>query len=170
MKSYGNRQATDMLRQAIDIGAQGERWQHNHMLWAQIHGLQGHKRLNRYESCCDREHTIKLQNYCVDMFGEVIEPDLGDPILWPEDIKGYLEAYLDWENSVYSRLGEISGSLISMGFPHEAELVKKGLPTEEIGKVRRMLSEYGLSGWDMAFILTEDQELHKKIKKMEKDK
>ena len=34
-----------------------------------------HKRLNRYESGKDRAHYIKLQNYCLDMFGEIIQPD-----------------------------------------------------------------------------------------------
>ena len=108
MKNYGNDQMLDLMLEAINIGANGSMWHHKHMLWAQSHGLQGHKRLNRYESKCDRDHYIKMQNYCIDMFGEVIEPTWDYTVSAPIDIKGYLEAYLDWEDSVYSRLAAIS--------------------------------------------------------------
>lgn len=170
MRSYGSKEMLDLMREAITIGAHGCMWHHKHMLWAQSHGLQGHKRLNRWESQCDREHYISLQNYCIDMFGEAIEPDLEYSIDDPADIKGYLEAYLDWEDSVYSRLASISNDLIVMGYPCEAEQVRKGLPRKEVEKVRRMLVEYGLSGWDIPYILLKDRELHEKIKKFEEHK
>lgn len=51
--------------------------------------------------------------------------------------------------------------------PCEAELVREGLPQKELEKVRRMLVEYGLSGWDMTYILPADKELHERIKKKE---
>lgn len=168
MKSYGTAQAINLLREAINIGAHGEMWHHKHMLWCQSKGLQGHKRLNRYESKCDREHYIKMQNYCIDMFGEAIEPDWDYTVTAPMDIKGYLEAYLDWENSVYTRLGDIANNLENMGMPCEAALVRKGLPNKELECVRRMLAEYGLSGFDMTYILLKDKKLHEKIKKTEK--
>lgn len=168
MKTYGNSKVYDLLQEAINIAAKGSMWHHKHMLWTQAHGLQGHKRLNRYESNCDREHYIKLQNYCIDMFGEIIEADWeGFSVSAPNDIKGYLEAYLDWEDSVYSRLASISNDLIVMGFPCEAELVREALPRKEVEKVRRMLTEYGLSGWDMPYILIKDRELHERIKEKE---
>ena len=75
MKNYGSENMLELLREAVNIAAHGEKWHHKHMLWAQSHGLQGHKRLNRYESGRDREHCIKMQNYCIDMFGEVIKPE-----------------------------------------------------------------------------------------------
>lgn len=154
----------ELLRKAVNIGANGDVWHHAHMLWAQSIGLQGHKRLNRYESKCDREHYIKIQNYCIDMFGEVIEPDWDYTITAPEDIKSYLEIYISWEDSVYTRLADTSNRLIVMGFPCEAGLVREDLPRKEIEKVRRMLVEYGLSGWDMPYILLKDRELHNYIK------
>lgn len=165
---YGSAEMLGLLREAINIGANGEMWHHKHMLWCQSKGLQGHKRLNRYESACDRAHYIKMQNYCIDMFGEIIEPDWDYAVAAPKDIKGYLEAYLSWENSVYTRLGAISNSLETMGFPCEAELVRRGLPKNEICKVRRMLTEYSLSEWNMAYILIKDKKLHDKIKKIKK--
>ena len=54
-----------------------------------------------------------------------------------------------------------------MGFPCEAALVRKGLPRKELKRARRMLAEYGLSGWDMTYILPADKKLHDKIKKKE---
>lgn len=96
-----------------------------------------------------------------------VQPSWDYAVTAPEDIKGYLEAYIAWENSVYTRLADISKQLIVMGFPCEAELVREGLPRKELEKVRRMLVEYGLSGWDMAYILPADKELHDKIKKKE---
>lgn len=169
MRSYGNEKMLELLRETVNIGAHGCMWHNKHMLWAQSHGLQGHKRLNRYEAECDRKHYIKLQNYAIDMFGEVIEPTWDYIVSAPNDIKGYLEAYLDWEDSVYTRLANISNSLIVMGFPCEAELVREGLPRKEVEKVRRMLVEYGLSGWDMPYILLKDRELHNCIKDKEEN-
>ena len=137
------------------------------MLWVQSMGLQGHKRLNRYESGKDRAHYIELQNYAPDMFGEILQPSWDYAVTAPEDIKGYLESYINRENSVYTRLADISNRLIVMGFPCEAELVRDGLPRKELEKVRRMLVEYGLSGWDMTYILPADKALHDKIKEKE---
>lgn len=167
MKNYGTPKMLDLLREAVNIGANGEVWHHQHMLWAQSMGLQGHKRLNRYESGKDRAHYIKLQNYVLDMFGETLQPSWDYAVTVPEDIKGYLEGYIAWENIVYTRLADISNRLIVMGFPCEAELVREGLPRKELEKVRRMLMEYGLSGWDMTYILPADKALHDKIKEKE---
>lgn len=116
MKNYGTPEMLELLREAVDIGAHGEMWHHAHMLWAQSMGLQGHKRLNRYESGKDRAHYIKLQNYALDMFGDAIQPSWNYVVTAPEDIKGYLKSCIDWENSVYTRLADISSRLIVMGF------------------------------------------------------
>lgn len=168
MTSYGTPEMLALLRDAISIGANGEAWHHKHMLWAQSMGLQGHKRLNRYESGKDRAHYIKLQNYCLDMFGKILEPDWNFFVSDPDDIKSYLEGYIAREDSVYIRLGDISAKLVEMGYPCEAALVREGLPRKELKRVRRMLTEYGLSGWDMAYILPADQELHDKIRRKER--
>lgn len=101
------------------------------------------------------------------MFGEILRPSWDHAATAPEDIKGYLDDYIDWEDSVYARFSDISNQLISTGFPCEANLVREGLPRKELERVRRMLTEYGLSGWDMAYILQADKELHDKIKKKE---
>lgn len=168
MKNYATPEMLSLLKEAVNIGAHGEVWHHAHMLWAQSMGLQGHKRLNRYESGEDRAHYIKIQNYTLDMFGEILQPSWDYAVTAPEDIKSYLEAYIAWENSVYTRLADISNRLIVMGFPCEAELVRDGLPRKELEKVRRMLTEYGLSGWDMTYILPADKELHDCMKRKEK--
>lgn len=169
MKNYGTPEMLELLKMAVNIGANGEAWHHKHMLWAQSMGLQGHKRLNCYESGKDRAHYIKIQNYALDMFGESIEPDRNFSVSTPEDIKGYLEGYISWENSVYIQLSDISSRLITMGFPCEAKLIEEGLPRKELKKVRRMLTEYGLSGWDMTYILPADKALHERIKRKERN-
>lgn len=168
MKSYASAEMLELLREAVNIGAHGEVWHHAHMLWAQSMGLQGHKRLNRYESGKDRAQYIKIQNYCLDMFGEILQPSWDYAVTAPEDIKSYLEGYVAWENSVYDRLGDIMAQLITSGFPCEAELVREGLPRKELEKVRRMLAEYSLSGWDMTYILPADKKLHDRMKRKEK--
>ena len=86
----------------------------------------------------------------------------------PDDIKGYLGGYVAWENSVYTRLGDISARLVALGFSCEAELVREGLPHKELEKVRRMMAEYSLSGWDMAYILPADKALHDWMRRKEK--
>lgn len=168
MKSYGTKKVYDLLHEAINIEAHGSMWHQQHMLWCHLKGLQGHKRLNRYESEQDRRHYIEMQNYCIDMFGELIEPEWDYTLTPPADLKGYLEAYLEWEDSVYTRLSQISAELEDMGFSCEAKLVRKGIPRREIEKVRRMLEKYTLSGWDMSYILIADHKLHEKMKKKEK--
>lgn len=42
-----------------------------------------------------------------------------------------------------------------------------GHPRKELERVRRILAEYGLSGWDMAYILPSDKDLHDRMKKKE---
>lgn len=116
----------------------------------------------------DRAHHIKFQNYALDMLGEVIEPDWDYTMDALEGIKGYLEGYIAWENNIYTRLAGISNQLIVMGFPCEAELVREGLPRKNLEKVQRMLTEYGLSEWDMTYILPADKALHDRMKKKEK--
>lgn len=167
MKSYGTPEMLELLHEAVNIWAHGEVWHHKHMLWAQSIGFQGHKRLNRRESGKDRARYIKLQNYALDMFGETIEPDWDYSVAMPEDVPGYLEGYIAWENSVYTRLSDISNRLLVVGFPCEAENIMEGLPQKELKKVRRMLVEYGLAGWDMAYILPADKALHDRIKEKE---
>jgi hypothetical protein len=169
VRSYGNDKCIELMRQAIDIGATGSMWHHKMMLWTQAKGLQGHKRLHRYESGEDRAWYIKMQNYAVDMFGEIIHPSWDATVTAPTDLPSYLDAYLTWEDYVYTKLASIANDLTVAGFPCEADLVCEGLPRKEIERVRRMVTEYGLSGWDMSYILLRDRELHEKVKGWEGD-
>jgi ferritin len=168
LRSYGTQQMMELLTEAVNIAAHGSMWHEKHMVWTQAHGLQGHKRLNRYESAKDRTQYIRIVNYCLDMFGEVIEPDWNYSVSAPMDIKGYLDAYLEWENSVYTRLAAIVEELEELGFPCEAALVSDGIGTKEIERVRRMMQAYTLAGWDMTYILITDKQLHDKMKRKEK--
>ena len=52
----------------------------------------------------------------------------------------------------------------SAAAPDDIKSCLEGMPWRELEKVRRMLEEYGLSGWDMTYILPADKALHDKIK------
>jgi hypothetical protein len=169
LKSYGTDKCIDLLRTAVDIEAHGEAFHYETMLWCQAHGFQGHKRLHRWNSAEDRRHYIAIQNYALDMFGETIRPKWDYIITPPVDLQGYLESYLAWEVSVYEDLAAISNDLVVAGFPCECDLVRDGLPRKEIERVRRMLTEYALSGWDMPYILERDKALHDKYKEKERE-
>jgi hypothetical protein len=163
IRSYGNTKVLDLLSQAVDIAGNGEAFHIKMMCFTQKQGFQGHKALNRFESSHDREWRVKMQNYSLDMFDETIKPRWDYSISEPGNLKAYLEAYLDWEVYVYSKLSAITYELRANGFPCEAELVKEGLPQEEIKYIRRMLKEYSLTGWDMAYILEQDEEIGKMV-------
>jgi hypothetical protein len=168
LKSYGNDRVIALLTQAANMAAHGQMFHHKMMLWAQSHGFQGHKRLHRVESGKDRAQCIAIQNYCLDMFGEIVEPSWDYAAPAPGGLQEYLTEYLDWENTVYTKLAEISNTLMVDGYPCEAELVRGGLNRKEIERVRRMITEYSLSGWDMPYILERDKALHDKMKECEK--
>jgi ferritin len=168
LNDYGNDKIIALLTQAANMAAHGQMYHHKMMLWTQAHGFQGHKRLHRHESGEDRRQCIAIQNYALDMFGEIIEPSWNYAAPSPGGLQEYLNEYLDWENSVYTKLGEIIAALCADGFSCEAELVREGLNRKEIERVRRMIAEYALSGWDMPYILEKDRELHSKMKDYEK--
>ena len=67
------------------------------------------------------------------------------------------------KNSVYTRLADID----RYGFPVRGGACGGEPALEGAGEVRQMPTEYGLSGWDMTYILPADRELHDRIKKKE---
>lgn len=158
-----------LIKNAIDISANGEVFHHKMMLFTQMNGFNGHKRLNRVKSKEDREHYIELENYVIDMFGEVLEPTWDYEVTMPKDLKEYLQKYLAWELGVYKEVTEIANKLVVLGYNCESSLVSSCLPgvRKEIEKVRRWLTEFELVNYDMSYILIKDKELHDKIKETE---
>lgn len=170
MNSYAKgSEPINLLREAINISADGEVFHHKMMLLCQSMGFQGAKRLNRCKSKEDRCHYIELQNYTLDMFGEIIEPSWNYEPVAVKSYKEYLEAYLNWEISVYERVNKISNSLIVAEFKEEASLVASCLKgvRKEIEKCRRWLQEGYNTNWDMSYLLLKDHELHEKMKEIE---
>lgn len=165
-----NSQPMELIREAINISANGEAIHHRFMLISQKLGYQGMKRWHRYESAEDRDIYIGLQNYVLDMFDEIIEPNWDFDLPAPNDIKELLKAYLDWEITVYRRISIIANDLISAGFHYESELVAKCLPAvrKEIEIARRKLLSYESVGWDKSYIKLSDDKLHDKMKDIEK--
>lgn len=164
-----NNQPMDLLREAINLSANGEAVHHRLMLISQKLGFQGMKRLHRYKSSEDREIYIKLQNYCIDMFDEIIEPNWDYELPAPNTLKDSLNAYLNWELYVHGKLTSISNNLIDSGFTSEADLVLECLPdvTKEIEKTRRMMYDYSMVEYDMPYIKMCDKSLHDKMKSIE---
>lgn len=158
-----------LIKEAINISAHGETFHNKMMLFSQSMGFQGLKRLHRYNSEKDRKHYVEMQNYCIDMFGEVLEPDWNYSISTPRDLKDILNDYLKWEISVYKRINDIGDKLISYNCTCEYNLVTECLydVRKEIEKVRRMIQEYSMSGWDMSYILIKDKKLHDEMKEKE---
>lgn len=172
MKSY----LTDstpllLLKEAIDIFHQGEVTHHRLMLGTHSLGFQGAKRWHRVQSGEDRRHCLEVQNYVIDMFGDILTADSMATIEFPKDYKEYLESYLDWEIYVYNNITRISNQLMVNNYNEESKLVSKclGGVRKEIEKVRRWLQDYELVKGDMAYIRMKDNELHEKVKKLENE-
>ena len=170
MKSYAvDNKPIIALKKAIDIFAEGESFHHSMMLFCQSAGFQGHKRWNRLQSKEDRCHRINVENYVVDIFGDIIEPTWDFKHIRPTGVKEYLEMYLDWEIKVYHEISVLANELVSNNYPIEAELIEDCLSdvNYEIRKVRRWLKEYELNKWDMTYLLMDDKKLHEKVKTLE---
>lgn len=170
LKNYSNNHMIlERLKEAINIFAEGEKFHNKMMLFTHSMGLQGHKRLNRHESSEDRDKYIHLQNYVIDMFGEVIEPKYNYNIETPINLKDYLEKYLAWENTVYKHLSSISNDLITEAYNFESKEISDNIKCvrKEIERVRRMLIDYELVNYDMSYIRIKDHELHEKMKNIE---
>lgn len=170
-KSYDtNNEAVKLMKQAIDIAANGEAIHDKLSRSAHMKGFQGFKRWHRIQSKDDREHRIKLQHYVIDMFEENLEPIWDYLLIEPTDLKDHLNKYLDWEISVYKEVNRIANELVLKGYNYEAEEVSdcvKGV-VKEIEKIRRWIDTFDKVEWDMSYILLMDKKLHDKCKDVEK--
>lgn len=170
IKSYDkNNEAVKLIKQAIDISANGEAIHDKLSRSAHMKGFQGFKRWHRMQSGDDRCHRIKLQHYVIDMFGENLEPLWDYVLIEPIDLKDHLEKYLDWEIFVYEETNRIANELVIKGYNHEAEEVSDCISgvVKEIEKIRRWIEAYSMVNWDMTYILLMDKKLHDKCKEKE---
>lgn len=169
IKSYDkDNKAVKLLKEAIDLFAEGETIHDYLSRNAHSEGLQGFKRWHRVQSAEDRNHRIELQHYAIDQFSMNIEVEYEIKELAPKSIMDHLEFYLEWEINVYEQIARISRELVDE-FPYEAELVLKPLDgvTKEIQKIRRWLQDFKYTEEDKSYIKLCDKVLHDKVKKIE---
>lgn len=160
----------DMLAEAINIGSRGMMFHGKMALIAHSMGLQGQKRIHRYNAREDANYMMHIQHYAIDMHGSAISPDTA-PWVIPEitDVKSYLQAYLDYELDVEAKMNNLVNRLVIAEKNGEAAQVQNiKCVQKEIEKIRRWMQSFELSGWDMAYILDLDKKLHDKYKEKEK--
>lgn len=167
MKSYleGN-EPLILMKKAIDIFAEGEKFHDNMSRYTHLLGLQGHKRWHKMQAKEDMCNRVELQHYIIDMFAENIEPTWKTDMPKPLNVEEYLNAYLEWEISVYKNIADIVVKLTSMGYVVEGKLVGSDLEgvRKEIEKIRRWIQDFTNAKWDYAYIRIKDNELHDKLK------
>lgn len=161
----------EQLMRAINVFAIGCDFHENASLDSHKLGLQGFKRLHRYFSRKDNESKMKLEHYCIDMFGEKVMPDW-DKLEKPKmsnTVKEMLESYLEHETEKYATIAEIANILTMNEFLHESHMLRKELEpvTREIIKCKRYIQDFENSDWSWHHIRYIDNMLHTKYKEKE---
>lgn len=161
----------EQLMRAINVFAIGCDFHENVSLDSHKLGLQGFKRLHRYFSRKDNEAKMKLEHYCIDMFGEKVMPDW-DKLEKPKmsnTVKEMLESYLEHETEKYATIAEIANILTMNEFLHESHMLRKELEpvTREIIKCKRYIQDFENSDWSWHHIRYIDNMLHTKYKEKE---
>lgn len=161
----------EQLMRAINVFAIGCDFHENASLDSHKLGLQGFKRLHRYFSRKDNEAKMKLEHYCIDMFGEKVMSDwdkLENPKI-SNTVKEMLESYLEHETEKYAIIAEIANILTMNEFLHESHMLRKELEpvTREIIKCKRYIQDFENSDWSWHHIRYIDNMLHTKYKEKE---
>lgn len=167
-----NNIAVKLLKEAVEVFANGEMFHDSLSRSAHMKGLQGFKRWHRVQSGDDRSHRVEIQHYVIDQFGENLTPEWNYEIKTPIDIENHLSMYLDWEIYVYKTVSVIGNRLMSEGFTEESNLVLKPLKgvRKEIEKIRRWILDFEFTNYDHTYIKMVDKILHDKIKKSENNR
>ena len=130
----------EQLMKAIEVFTVGYAFHENASLDSHKLGLQGFKRLHRYFSRKDNEVKMKLEHYCIDMFGEKVTPEWKDmkELKTSHTVKEMLESYLEHENEKYALIAETANILTMNEFLHESHILRKELEpvTREIIKCK----------------------------------
>lgn len=160
-----------ILKEVINKMADGEVFHDNMSRICHMWGLQGFKRLHRYNSLEDRNRRIKLQHYIIDRFGENLEPDWDYAVKTPNDIQEMLNYYIDWEESVIETIGEKGNKLILNKWVNEGKKIQNCLDdvSNEIMKARRYRQEFSKAEYDWEYIRYVDNKLHEKYKAKENE-
>lgn len=159
-----------LFKQIIEKNASGEMFHDNMSRMAHMLGLQGFKRLHRYNACEDRERRVMFQHYIIDRHGENLEPDwtYETPII--KSIEGMLNEYIKWEESVIREMSLAGNMLIEKGYVVEGQKAQACLcdVTNEIIKAKRYKQEFEKVGYNWEYIRIVDKQIHDKYKDIEK--
>lgn len=133
--------------------------------------MQQSNQANQGANEIENEAKMKLEHYCIDMFGEKVMPDwdkLENPKI-SNTVKEMLESYLEHETEKYAIIAEIANILTMNEFLYESHMLRKELEpvTREIIKCKRYIQDFENSDWSWHHIRYIDNMLHTKYKEKE---
>lgn len=159
-----------LFKQIIEKNASGEVFHDNMSRMAHMLGLQGFKRLHRYNACEDRERRVMFQHYVIDRYSENLEPEWVYEAPTPRSIEEMLNECIKWEESVTREMSLAGNMLIEKGYVVEGQKAQACLKdvAEEIIKAKRYKQDFEKSGYNWDYIRIVDKQIHDKYKELEK--
>ncbi len=157
-----------MLKDALTMFAIGVSFHGNASLCSHKLGLQGFKCLHKYYSHADEKYLSMIQDYCINVFDEIVMPDWSKIHMDEElkDTSNMLEEWYEHETEKYNYLNNIIKDLYDSEYAYEAKMITKTLEgaITEITKCKRFIQDFSKADWNWSYIGTKDHHLHKKIK------
>lgn len=142
--------ATSLMQRAINLLEASRAWEGQAFLKAQILGLQGEKRRERYEARKDYMLMQYLQCCAVDLFDTELTPSSSQVTISNTSIPEYFRTYLKklWET--YNELHNIANDLVVAGWKPIAEPLYCHLDylLEVIVETKRTIKEGDLADWE----------------------
>lgn len=159
-----------LFKQIIEKNASGEVFHDNMSRMAHMLGLQGFKRLHRYNAYEDRERRVMFQHYIIDRYSENLEPEWVYEAPTPRSIEEMLNEYIKWEESVTREMSLAGNMLIEKGYVVEGQKAQACLKdvAEEIIKAKRYKQDFAKANYNWDYIRIVDKQIHDKYKELGK--
>lgn len=135
--------------------------------WLHLQNFHGVKRVEKCFSKKYYKYKMKLLFHSLNLFSEKIETKSSDSFATPKDLRGCLEALLEFKIKSYTDISAMAFELDKSGLSVESDMVKKadGCLNDEIKCIRRMINDGNLCEWDYSHLRIIDQTRHDKEKK-----
>lgn len=161
------------LQKAVDVMYAAEKFEEEILIHAQVIGLQGEKRKERY--CSSKSHNLVNYLKCeaYDVFGAVIRPHhVETPPMSITNFEKYFEISLERHVNIYDELHEIANELVKYHYQPVACLLfcKCKCILDEIRYIKRTLAEGKKAAWSPTWIFTYQttfENVHDKYEKLE---